>query len=80
MARTLARAGGDHGGDPYAGEGFDCPALDTLFLAAPMAQKGRLVQYADRILRPHDGKATADAYHDEFTSVASCRLTSSRSR
>jgi hypothetical protein len=50
--------------------------LDTLFLAAPIAQKGRLVQYAGRILRPCDGKTTAEIhdYHDEFTGVLASSL------
>jgi superfamily II DNA or RNA helicase len=61
---------------PYAGEGFDCPALDTLFLAAPVRWKGRLVQYAGRILRNYPGKETAEVhdYHDVGTGVLAATL------
>jgi len=52
----------------FIGEGFDCQALDTLSFAAPVAFKGRLVQYAGRIMRSHPGETTAEI-HDHHTPV-----------
>ncbi|HET9562283.1 MAG TPA: helicase-related protein [Propionibacteriaceae bacterium] len=60
----------------FIGEGFDCPALDTLFLAAPITFKNRLVQYIGRITRPYPSKVTATVhdYHDELTPVIAWSL------
>jgi superfamily II DNA or RNA helicase len=64
------------GTSSFIGEGFDCPALDTLFLAAPVTFKNRLVQYIGRITRPHPSKTTATVhdYHDELTPVIASSL------
>lgn len=52
------------------GEGFDCPGLDTLFLATPIKFEGRLQQVVGRILRPAvDKKPRVFDYVDSLVPV-----------
>ena len=48
-----------------------CPVLDTLFLAAPIAFTGRLVQHVGRVLRGAAGKHVVEVHdlHDIETGV-----------
>jgi superfamily II DNA or RNA helicase len=53
----------------YLGEGFDWPELDTLFLAFPLAFKGRVVPYVGRLLRTHE-----DKHHVELHDYVDSRI------
>lgn len=45
------------------GEGYDLPALESLYLTTPIRFSGRLIQYIGRVLRPSPGKGRA-VIHD----------------
>jgi len=61
------------------GEGFDLPALDTLFLAMPISFKGRIVQYVGRLHRLHEGKRDVEV-HDYVDSHCAMALKMYRNR
>jgi superfamily II DNA or RNA helicase len=46
----------------FAGEGFDDPWLDTLFLTAPVSWKGTIVQFAGHLHRLRAGKTEVRIY------------------
>jgi superfamily II DNA or RNA helicase len=44
------------------GEGFDMPAISSMFLTTPVRYHGRLIQYIGRALRPAPGKDQATVF------------------
>jgi len=64
------------GTTPFIGEGFDAPALDTLFLAGPISYDGLLVQCAGRVIRAAPGKDIAEVhdYNDPATPILAASL------
>jgi superfamily II DNA or RNA helicase len=64
------------GTTPFIGEGFDAPALDTLFLAGPVSFDGLLIQCAGRVVRAGLGKDVAEVhdYHDRAVPIIAASL------